>query len=146
MRFSTDIVIERPITEVYRFVLQPNNMKRWMKGFQEFRPVKGRPRKTGSMAIQVFREPDDSTTEVREEVLNLTPNQSLQLLLTHKNMDSTVYYRFLDLGEHTRLRVDVSTRLKPRIFSLLTLFVKGPMRRRQQEDLLRLKKHLENRG
>lgn len=143
MRFSTDIVIERSVSDVYQFVRQPNNMKHWVQGFQAFRPRKGTPRRPGSLAVQVFEEPDGKTTEVQEKVLQIQPNESIRLRLTHRNMDSSVHYRFLDLGEHTKLVVDVSTQLKPKLFFLLTPFVKGPMRRQQQQDLLRLKRYLE---
>jgi len=143
MRFTSHIDIERPAAKVFAFVLHPDNMKHWVQGFRSYRPVKGRKRKSGSRAVQLFQEPDGKTTEVTEEVRKLVPGQLIELQLSHQNMDSEVVYRFLDQGEHTRLQVAVSTRLKPWAFSLLAPFVKGPMRNRQEQDLLRLKQHLE---
>lgn len=143
MQFKTSITINQPVAKVFKYVLEPRNMKSWMQGFKSYEFRKGRRRAAGSRGLQVFEEPDGQLTKVEEEVLSLDQNDELRMRLSHRNMQSTVLYRFLDQGNRTRLMVEVDTRLRPLVFNLFAPFVKGPMKRRQQEDLQRLKTALE---
>ena len=146
MQFKTSITIDQPVGKVYKYVLEPRNMKAWMQGFKSYKPRKGRHRAAGSIAVQVFEEPDGKPTKVEEEVLLLEKNQEIRLRLSHQNMQSTIRYRFLDQGGQTKLLVEVKTRLRPLLFNLFAPFVKGPMKRRQESDLQRLKHEMEKNG
>jgi hypothetical protein len=144
MKFSTSIPIDKPATEVFRYVvLQPQNMKHWVQGFEAFRPQSGSKRKEGSVAAQVFHD-GDHKTEVREEVLEVRPHKRFRCLLTHRNMQSEQDYHFLDQGGgQTKLYLATEVKLRPALFNLFGFLVKGPMRKQQAADLERLKSELE---
>lgn len=144
MRFTTGIIIRRPVSEVFRYVCDPKYLPEWVQGFETYRREKGRRRREGSRGVQVYKEPDGKMTEVEEEVLVREEGEELELLLQNRNMLSRVRYRFYNQGgEVTKLIVDVETKLRPYIFNLISPFVKGPMLRRQRADLQRLKQVLE---
>lgn len=143
MKFQTSIIIYKSVAEVYRYTLHPQNMNKWVQGFQQFKPGKGRKRAKGSTAIQIFND-GGQVTEIQEEVLENIINQHFTFRLSHKNMESEVNYHFLNQGDQvTKLLVKAKVRLKPRIFNLFALFVKGPMKRQQEQDLAKLKKLIE---
>jgi uncharacterized protein YndB with AHSA1/START domain len=144
MTFTTSVYIEKPLSDVYRYVvLEPKHMKNWVQGFDAYRVQTGRKRKTGSVATQVFND-DGHKTEVREEVLEIKPNQRFRCLLSHRNMLSEQDFQFLNQGDgRTKLLVETEVKLRPALFNLFSFFMKGPMRRQQQADLERLKSILE---
>ena len=143
MKFQTSIIIHESVAQVFRYTVNPQNMNKWVQGFQQFKTQKGRKRAKGSTALQVFND-NGEVTEVQEEVLENIANQHFAFRLSHKNMESEVHYHFLNQGDQTtKLLVKATIRLKPRLFNLFALFVKGPMKRQQEQDLAKLKKLIE---
>ena len=143
MKFQSNILIKESVNKVYQYTVDPKNLKNWVHGFKQYKPQKGRRRTTGSTAVQVFD--DGELMEVKEEVLSNVANKEFVCRLSHKNMESNVSYRFLNQGDAlTKLVVQTDVRLKPAIFNLFSLFVKGPMRKQQDDDLKRLKRVIEN--
>ena len=144
MKFSSSIEINRPIKEVYRFAVSSKNLHRWVDGFETFQQKKGRNRGKGSTATHIYRD-SAGKLEVQEEVLEIKPEKLFKTHLSHKNMETDLEFKFLNLGGNTRVVTDTYVRLKPAVFNLLSFFMKGQMKKQQQADLRRLKNVLEAR-
>ena len=143
MRFKSNILIKENVNIVYQKTLNPKNLGRWVHGFKQFKTQKGRQRATGSTALQIYDDGGE-ILEVKEEVLSNVLNKEFICRLSHKNMESEVQYRFLNQGDSiTKLQVNTQVKLKPAFFNLFALFVKGPMFRQQEEDLVKLKNLIE---
>ena len=142
MKFRSEIIINKPLRDVYKFTVNPKNFSRWVDGFEKFKPLKGKPRQVGSIGVHIYND-KEGKLEVKEEVLALHHNQNIKTHLSHKNMETTLDFRFLDQGDSTKIIVEVQVRLKPLLFNLATPFVKTPMRKQQLADLKRLKNFLE---
>ncbi len=142
MKFHSEVTINRPVKEVYRFTVSHKNLSKWIDGFEAYRAVKGRNRSKGSKAIHVYKDAAGKL-EVNEEVLDLIPEKSFVTKLSHKNMDTRLEFRFLDQGNRTKIIADANVRLKPPIFNLFSFFMKSRMKEQQQADLRRLKHLLE---
>ena len=144
MNLHSTILIKASVNTVYQYTTDPRNLGKWVHGFKEYKSRKGRKRSTGSTAVQVFDDGGE-ILEIQEEVLSNVPNKEFVCHLSHKNMESEVTYRFLNQGDAiTKLQVSARVRLKPVLFNLFSIFVKGPMRRQQEEDLRRLKNCIES--
>jgi len=144
MKFSSQVIIRRPIKEVYRFTVSHKNLSQWLDGFQAYKSIKGRNRGVGSQATHIYQD-SAGKLEVHEEVLAVIPDKSFKSRLTHKNMDTTLEYRFLDQGDETKVVTDTHVKLKPAVFNLFSFFMKGQMKKQQQADLRKLKHLLEAR-
>jgi uncharacterized protein YndB with AHSA1/START domain len=142
MKFSSNIEINRPVKEVYRFTVSPKNLSRWVDGFESFNPKKGRNRGKGSTATHIYRD-SAGKLEVHEEVLDIKPEKYFKTHLSHKNMETDLEFKFLNLGDSTRVVTDTYVRLKPAIFNLFSFFMKGQMKKQQLADLRRLKNEVE---
>jgi len=142
MKFSSEIIINHPIKEVYRFTVSHKNLSRWVDGFQSYKAIKGRNRGKGSTSTHIYQD-SAGKLEVHEEVLEVVKGKSFKSRLTHKNMDTVLEIRFLDQGESTKVIADANVKLKPQIFNLFSLFMKGQMRKQQQGDLRKLKRVIE---
>ena len=142
MKFKSEIIINKPVNEVFRYTISPKNLSRWIDGFEKFKPVSGKPRHAGSIGMHIYND-KEGRLEVKEEILTIEPRKSIKSHLSHKNMETTLVFRFFDQGNSTKIIVDTRVRLKPFIFNLASPFVKSPMKKQQLADLTRLKKCLE---
>ncbi len=142
MKFSSEIIINRSVKEVYRFAVSPKNLNKWVNDFQSYKPIKGRNRKKGSTATHIY-EDQAGKLEVHEEVLDITPEKLFKTRLSHKNMNTVLEFRFLNQGGSTKVVTDTYVKLKPAVFNLFSFFMKGQMKKQQQADLRRLKNVVE---
>ena len=142
MKFHSEIIINKPVKEVFKITVNPKNLPRWVEGFEKFKTLKGKARQVGSIGIHIYND-KEGKLEVREEVLANKSNQILKTHLSHKNMETTLDLRFLDQGESTKIIANTQVKLKPLLFNLAAPFVKTPMKKQQKADLERLKKYIE---
>ncbi len=138
MKFQSEIIIDKPVKEVFQFTVNPKNLSRWIDGFVKFKPLSGKARKVGSVGIHIYND-KAGKLEVREEVLVHNPFKNFKTHLSHKNMDTTLDLQFLDQGDSTKLLAQTTVKLKPFLFNLAAPFVKSPMKNQQLADLKRLK-------
>jgi polyketide cyclase/dehydrase/lipid transport protein len=142
MKFSSEIIINRSVQEVFRFTTSHKNLSRWVDGFQTFKSIKGRNRGEGSTATHIYQD-SAGLLEVHEEVMEITSDKLFKSRLTHKNMDTILAFKFLNQGNSTKIITETKVRLKPAIFNLFSLFMKGQMKKQQQADLRKLKNVIE---
>lgn len=138
MKFQSEIIINKSVKEVFQYTVNPKNLSRWVDGFEKFKPLSGKVRQVGSVGTHIYND-KGGKLEVREEVLALESDKNLKTHLSHKNMETTLNFRFLNQGDSTKIIVETQIRLKPLLFNLASPFVKAPMKKQQQADLNRLK-------
>lgn len=142
MKIKTVIQINRPIEKVFQYLTNARNMRLWVMGLQQVKPVKGRRPTKGSLSTQIFKD-EKGLLEVKEEVLKFEKNKAFELQLSHKNMETTQSYTFTKNETGTRVTVNTYTRLIPAFIGIFGFFMKGQMRRQQETDLKKLKQLLE---
>ena len=143
MKFSNRIQIDRPPREVYRYFIDPRNLKRWQANYERFRAGKGAgKRPSGSRSTHIFKDVKGEL-EVEELVIKNVADREFEHRMTAKNMSSKVHYRFLDRGDSTEVVVENELSLKPALLNLFGIFLKGSMREQQAADLRALKGEVE---
>ncbi len=55
MKYSLEIVINRPVARVIELFDNPDNMKKWMEGLQSFEPLSGTPGQPGAKSRLKFK-------------------------------------------------------------------------------------------
>jgi uncharacterized protein YndB with AHSA1/START domain len=143
MIIKTVIDIRQPITMVFKTLVEPENMVKWMANFQKLESVKGRRPRKGSISKQIFKD-SKGIMEMKEEVLNFEKNKKFELQLSHKNIETHQTFEFIAHDkEITRLILTNHIRLVPAFMGVFSIFMKGQMRRQQEADLMKFKKLLE---
>lgn len=143
MVIKTIIDIRQPIAVVFKSLVEPANMPKWMANFQKLEAVKGKRPRRGSISTQVFKD-SKGTMEMKEEVLNFERNKKFELQLSHKNIETHQTFEFIAQDkEITRLVLTNNISLVPAFMGIFSVFMKGQMRRQQEADLMRFKKLLE---
>ena len=143
MTIKTVIDIRRPIAEVFKELVNPDNMPKWIEGFQKLEKVKGRRPRKGSISTQVHKD-SKGRMELKEEILLFERNKTFEIRLSHKNMDTRQSYEFINQGKSmTRVILTTETRLIPAFIGIFSVFMKGGMRKQQEANLMRFKKLME---
>ncbi len=143
MNFRSEIEIQASAEDVFRYCLNPKNLKNWMDGFQRFKQLSGRQRQAGAKLMLVFKD-KAGELEVNEQIVEVTKGKLIRSELSNKNMRTQQSFRFLNQGGTCKILIDTKVQLRPAIFNLFGFFVKGPMQKQQGEDLQRLKQVIEN--
>lgn len=143
MVIKTIIDIRKPVSVVFKELVNPKNLPKWVNGFQKLESVKGRRPRKGSVSKQIIKD-SQGIMEIREEILKFEKDKNFEIRLSHKNMETHQHFAFAKEGKTTRLTLTTTTRLIPAIMAVFSVFMKGQMRRQQEADLMKLKRLLED--
>ena len=143
MLTESKVVINKPVKEVWEFFKNPDNLIRWLSGFQKFEHISGTPGTVGARAKHHFLERgkelvlDGELTEVIEE-------KRIIGILDSSMMLNKVTNSFNDLGnDQTEVSLSSDTEFKGFLWKQIGPLMKGEFKRRQEKDLQTLKQLLE---
>ncbi len=142
MTIKTIIDIQEPVTKVFQGLLTPENMPKWIEGFEKLQPIKGKRPRKGSVSNHIFRDTKGKLI-VMETVLNYEKDKKFEILLSHKNMETNQSFELHSQGDITRLILTTNTRLIPAFMGIFSIFMKSQMKKQQETDLRKFKKLLE---
>lgn len=143
MKTHSEIIINKPVKEVWDFFDNPENMKKWLRGFKSFEMISGNQGEPGARAKHVYEE-KGRTIEVTEEITRRVPYEEFSGTLYHKYFMSYIENKFDDLGDgRTSIIVDSEIRFKSLPWNIMGAFMKKTIQERQDEDLKRLKEAVE---
>lgn len=144
MLTESKVIINKPVKEVWDFFRNPDNLIRWLSGFQKFEHISGIPGTVGERAKHHFLERgkelilDGELTEIiHEKRITGTLDSSMML--------NTVTNSFNDLGnQQTEVTISSDTQFKGFLWKQIGPLMKGEFKKRQEKDLQTLKELLEN--
>ena len=143
MLTETKVSINKPVKEVWDFFKNPDNLVRWLGGLQKFEHVSGIPGTVGAKAKHHFLERgkelilDGEITEVEEQ-------KRIVGILDSSMMLNKVTNSFNDLGnDQTEVTISSDTQFKGFLWKQIGPLMKGEFKKRQENDLQKLKQLLE---
>lgn len=136
--YTTSTLIQRPIVNVYALLSDDKKVPLWLKGLQQIETISGRPGQKGFKAKYTFVE-NNRAVIFHEEITAAEPGRSFSAILQSDSLVLVGYTTLEDLNGQTRLVAQQNVRAKSFIMKLLLPFLKGMMRKRQQEDFFRFK-------
>ena len=144
MLTETKVSINKPVKEVWDFFKNPDNLIRWLGGLQKFEHVSGIPGTVGAKAKHHFLERgkelilDGEITEVIEQ-------KRIVGILDSSMMLNKVTNSFNDLGnDQTEVTISSDTQFKGFLWKQIGPLMKEEFKKRQENDLQKLKQLLEN--
>ena len=144
MLTQTTVIINRPIKEVWAFFKNPDTLKLWLGGFQRFEQVSGTPGTVGAKAKHYFLEKGKDLV-MDEEIIEVIPEKKFVGTLSSPMMVNTVTNYFNDLGNNqTEYSLSSDTQFKGFFWKQIGPLMKSEFKKRQENDLQRLKQVLEN--
>ena len=144
MLTQTTIIINRSIKEVWAFFKNPDTLKLWLGGFQRFEQLSGTPGTVGAKAKHYFLERGKDLV-MDEEIIEVIPEKKFVGTLSSPMMVNTVTNYFNDLGNNqTEYSLSSDTQFKGFFWKQIGPLMKSEFKKRQENDLQRLKQVLEN--
>jgi uncharacterized protein YndB with AHSA1/START domain len=140
VRLERDIVIDRPVSEVFAFVSEPRNLPRWQTSVAEARRDDG-PVGLGTRFTEVrhFVGKQFASTV---EVIQLEPDRAFSVRVLSGPVAVTIHHLFEPLGERTRVTIVAEAR-PGGVLRLAAGVMAKAAEHEAGADLSRLKKLLE---
>jgi uncharacterized protein YndB with AHSA1/START domain len=142
-RFETSIDIARPASDVYRFVSEPAQLKRWLGWLVEVRQITPQTTVVGAREIWVMedRNNNDQRMAIDAELTRVEANRLLQARLTvPATFAGTVTYELQPLDDRrTQLTYRADFEYQHWLARLLKPLINRSARQKAVEDLARLK-------
>jgi len=97
MKCISQVVINKPVEEVWNYFDNPDNMTKWLTGLQSFEHLSGTPGEVGAKSKHTY-DNNGKTIVLIEEITSRIANKELKGTLTHDMMESIMDNQFEDLG------------------------------------------------
>ncbi len=140
-----DMEIDRPVEEVYRYVLEPSRQVEWIDGLEQPEPLTAGARRVGWRAHEAVSV-GGRRYRVHSEVLELEPNRLLTVQYSHRRLELITHFGFAARRGGTRLTVRRISRYKSWTAKLLSPLIDRTIDRKIKQDLGTLKLLLERRN
>lgn len=144
MKLSVAVKINSPAQSVFKYFINPKNLKNWVFDLSGYKLKKGNSRKEGASGVMTFGK-GESRLEVTEVVREIIPNKKFESFQFHNNMESTNVYSFSEPEPGTTdISLSLDIRMKPFFMNWIAPLLKSTIRKQQLRDLRKLKQVIEN--
>ena len=138
------ISINRPAEKVWELFMNPENLQHWLTGFVSAEHLSGNIGETGSVSKLKFME-RGKIMELTETVLIAKPNQQYAFTMKHETFETETDVRFISFGQRTEMIQTVQFSPKGFFMKLFMPMIKGAMKKRMANELLKFKNFAETR-
>lgn len=98
MKYSVEIVINKPIDTVIELFDNPENLSKWMEGLLSFEPISGTPGQPGAKSKLRFKTPNGELEMIETITVRNLPDE-FSGLYEAKGVVNPVTNRFIKLSE-----------------------------------------------
>lgn len=136
------ITIEQPIEVVWKKLMNPDNLKHWLTGFVSAENVSGEIGKPGSVSKLTFKERGKEMA-VMETVTTIKLNQQYAFNMASSAFNAETDIRLISFGSRTEMIQTVQFLPKQLFMKLMMPLMRGAMKTRMQNELVRFKYFVE---
>ncbi len=143
MKYSVDIIINRPREEVIAKYDNPDNLKHWMAGLQEMELLEGEQGQVGAKSRMRFAN-GKRTIEMKETILDKQLPNSMTFKFEADGVENTVINRFEMVDENsTRVVNDQEFIMKGFVMKIFAALMPGMFKKQSTTYLKALKAFVE---
>lgn len=139
------ITINQPVETVWNKLMNPDNLKFWLTGFISAEHVSGEYGKTGAISKLKFKE-RGKEMEITETVTSIKSNQQYSFTMTSTAFNAETDIRLISFGNRTEMIQTVQFFPKQFFMKLFMPLVKGAMKKRMENELIRFKNFVETKS
>ena len=139
------ITINKPVEAVWDKLMNPDNLKFWLTGFVSIEHVSGELGKPGSISRLKFME-RGKEMDVTETAVAIKPNRQYTFNMTGTAFDTATDIRLISFGSRTEMIQTVQFIPKQFFMKLMILLLKGAMKKRMENELIRFKNFVETKS
>ena len=139
------VTINQPVETVWDKLMNPDNLKFWLTGFISAEHVSGEYGKTGAISKLKFKE-RGKEMEVTETVTAIKPNQQYSFTMSGTAFNAETDIRLISFGSRTEMIQTVQFFPKQFFMKLFMPLIKGAMKKRTENELIRFKNFVETKS
>lgn len=144
MKFTLELLINKPRAEVWKAFDNPQNMNKWQRSLISFETIHGTQRQPGAVSRLTFEE-HGRQFELMEKVTHREEPNRLDGVYENNFADNVVKNTFIEKGkEQTLWVVETEYRFKTFVMRSLGLLMKKNFVARTQKHMERFKEMVEN--
>ena len=143
MKYTLELTINKPRTEVWRIFDDPTNMDKWQPSLLKIERREGMPGHPGSVAKLTFKNGEREYSLI-EKVTHREEPEQLDGVYENEFADNVIRNMFSDSGNAATLwRVEVEFHFKTLVMKALGPLMKKRFAANTQRDMERFKKFVE---
>ena len=147
MNCSCEVIIDKPIQQVWDYVNEPDNLKLWLNDFVRYEHLTGdiNAPKVGDTSNHTYDQNGKEFT-MSEEIVAYNPPHHIKLFMTHKMFDMDIVNDFEEVGPgKTKLTAKADTVRSSILMKIMsTLFMpKSKMQKLHEQQIEKLKDLIE---
>jgi uncharacterized protein YndB with AHSA1/START domain len=143
VKFKLDLLIDKPLNEVWQAFDQPENMKKWQPSLISIERISGTLGQPGSVSKLTYKENEREFSLIEKVIYRDEPHR-LDGVYENNFADNIVRNTFVEKGDQTLWVVDTKFKFKTLIMKILGLMMKKNFVTRTQQDMERFKEMVEN--
>ena len=136
------VTINQPVETVWEKLMNPDNLKFWLTGFISAEHISGELGKPGAISKLKFKE-RAKEMDVTETVTAITPNQQYSFTMASTAFTAETDIRLISFGSRTEMIQTVQFFPQQFFMKLLMPLIKGAMKKRMENELIRFKNFVE---
>lgn len=140
---KVSVTVNAPVEKVWDIFINPENLKHWLSGFVSIEHLGGPIGEKGSTSKMKFIE-HGKEMEVKEKVLFINPMQQYSFEMEHETFSVLTDVRFISIGQVTEIIQAVQFTPKGIFMKLMMFLMKGEMKKRMTNQLIKLKEFIES--
>ena len=142
---KVSVTIGQPVETVWDKLMNPDNLKFWLTGLVSVEHFSGDYGKTGSVSKLKFLE-RGKEMEVTETAVLVKPNQQYAFNMTSTAFDVDTDIRLVSFGNRTEMIQTVQFFPKQFLMKLFMPLIKGAIKKRMENELIRFKNFVETKS
>lgn len=146
MNCYCEVIINKPIQQVWDYANNPDNLKLWLNDFVRYEHLTGdiNAPKIGDTSNQTYDQNGKEFT-LKEEIIAYNPPHHITLFMTHKWFDMNIVNDFEELApKQTKLIATADTVRTSLLMKVMMLFMpKSKMQKDHEKQINKLKELVE---
>jgi len=143
MKYSEEIVINKPVEKVVELFDNPDNLKKWMEGLQSFEPLSGEPGQPGARSRLKFKM-GNREIEMIETIITRKLPEEFSGTYEIKGVFNIVKNRFIRLPDNkTKYITEQEFQFKG-FMKFIAILMPGIFKKQSRKYLTDFKKFVEN--
>ncbi len=143
LTYQTTTQINKPLEEVYDAIANYKKAPLWLSSLKKVEPLSGIPGEAGFKSRYTFVE-NGRVAIFDEEVTKVVPYQFFEHYMESKDVILEGHTQFNAVNGGTQIVVSNQVKAKSFWMKLMFPFLKGMMKKRQEQDFKNLKELVEN--
>jgi len=146
MNCSSEVIINKPIQQVWDYTNNPDNLKLWLNDFVRYEHLTGdiNAPKVGDTSSHTYDQNGKEFT-MKEEIVAYNPPKHIKLFMTHKWFDMDIVNDLEEAGPYqTRLIAKADTVRTSWLMKIMMIFMpKSKMQKDHERQINKLKELIE---